>query len=138
MACGIKQAFVCKKQYDNTIPITYPQTTPTEGGCPSDWYRLGSMCYHTLGLSTPDKLSWEDARTACQQYPGGELASIHYQGVQGRLSICTPPLILMMSDTIFYCTVAMYTHAQCFNIKSQKQAHTPKARKLRYNKIAKS
>ena len=36
-------------------------------GCPSDWLRLGSSCYHAVYEITP---KWEDARAVCQGLGG--------------------------------------------------------------------
>ena len=80
--CGIAQAFICKRPYDNTSPVTIPATSKPEGGCPPDWYKLDHKCYAVQGTQGNGARSFDDARTACQAFPGGELASIHHQGVQ--------------------------------------------------------
>ena len=82
LACGVKQAFVCKRPYDQTAPVTLPVTNKPEGGCPDDWYKLDSKCYSIQGIQGSGALNFDDARAACQAFPGGEFASIHHQGIQ--------------------------------------------------------
>ena len=85
-ACGIDNAFICKRPYDNTAPITSEPTVPPEGGCPSDWYKLLNKCYSLNGYMEQDRLNWFDARDSCREKGNGQgnLATLHNKQQQGR------------------------------------------------------
>ncbi|XP_072021061.1 macrophage mannose receptor 1-like [Amphiura filiformis] len=80
--CGIAQAYVCKRPYDNITPVTLPATKKPEGGCPDDWYKVDDKCIAIQGTQGNGAKNFDDARTACQTFPGGELVSVHSQGFQ--------------------------------------------------------
>ena len=84
MACGIRQTFVCKKDYDNIAPITHEPTTPTPGGCPTDWLKLDNSCYHLEGGNDQNVWTdWQTARSRCSGLVSGStLATIHSQLAQ--------------------------------------------------------
>ena len=46
------------------------------GICPPGWILWNKMCYYFANDLTSSKLSWYDARTACQKIRGGDLVSI--------------------------------------------------------------
>ncbi|XP_072020400.1 macrophage mannose receptor 1-like [Amphiura filiformis] len=85
-ACGIKNAFICKRPYDNTAPITRLPTASPVGGCPTGWYKLLNKCYRIYGYDGDDRKNWRDARDVCQSIAGGNLATIHNQAQQSSLS----------------------------------------------------
>ncbi|XP_071789139.1 uncharacterized protein [Asterias amurensis] len=83
--CGIEQHFVCKKDYNNKVPIVKPDPPPAEGNCPNGWFKIDKGCYQING-DTSDFKTWDNARTACKANEGGGLASIHNQAVQSLLT----------------------------------------------------
>ena len=84
--CGIEQHFVCKKDYNNKVPIVKPDPPPAEGNCPNGWFKIDKGCYQING-DTSNFKTWDDARTACKANEGGGLASIHNQAVQCKSAV---------------------------------------------------
>ncbi|XP_072020401.1 macrophage mannose receptor 1-like [Amphiura filiformis] len=89
-ACGIKLAFVCKRDEDSTGPITNVPTQPPTGNCPQGWYKLLTKCYRIYGIFEADRASWLDAKDYCQNsFPGSNanLATIHNSEQQAALAV---------------------------------------------------
>ncbi|XP_066015649.1 macrophage mannose receptor 1-like [Pocillopora verrucosa] len=45
--------------------------------CPPGWMRWNNACYYFANDSVSSRVTWQDARQACQRIRGGDLASIH-------------------------------------------------------------
>ena len=59
---------------------------PSNGTCPPHYELLGDDCYFVSYV----KLSWQEAREACQRESGGDLMSVHSPYEQGEKeeSVC--------------------------------------------------
>ena len=87
-ACGIDNAFICKRPFDNTDPVTNAPTEPPTGGCPEGWYKLLNKCYRLMGFMDEDRKNWFDARDDCQSLDAnGNLATLHNKQQQGKCII---------------------------------------------------
>ncbi|XP_077993429.1 macrophage mannose receptor 1-like isoform X2 [Glandiceps talaboti] len=82
MHCAVKYPYICKKFNHTTEPITYPQTPPMPGPCPTGWKEFNDRCYSFHGMDDGSKRSnWTAARDVCRGL-GGDLATIHNQEIQ--------------------------------------------------------
>ncbi|XP_038076947.1 macrophage mannose receptor 1-like [Patiria miniata] len=84
--CGTPRNFICKKHESSVGPITHAPTPAPTGYCPKDSVRFLNRCYTFFGKEPDSKLSWRNASLECKKVPGGELATIHSQAVQAKLT----------------------------------------------------
>ena len=76
---------MCRRDEDNTSPITREPTPVPTGNCPNGWYKLLTKCYKIYGISESDRVGWLDAKDYCQTFDNANLATIHNKEQQGLL-----------------------------------------------------
>ncbi|XP_077993268.1 macrophage mannose receptor 1-like isoform X2 [Glandiceps talaboti] len=80
--CPRKLPFICKKYNHSIEAITYPQTTPMPGPCPTGWKEFKDRCYSFHGTDDVNERSnWAAARDVCRDL-GGDLLTIHNPEIQ--------------------------------------------------------
>ncbi|XP_077993136.1 lymphocyte antigen 75-like [Glandiceps talaboti] len=107
--CGDRHPFICKKFNHTTEPITYPQTTPMPGPCPTGWKEFNDRCYSFHGIDNVNNQSdWQSARDVCRGL-GGDLVTVHHESLQSFIT-----MQLLESDTDVWIGLSDLSHQNVY------------------------